>query len=70
MPTALGVLSTCVRNGCESPELLAVQFLVPGYSSRQGYTAIYDGIVPMLEAGTLNEGFDQTLRRVRDAMAD
>jgi hypothetical protein len=68
VPLVLGSLAACVREGVNSPELLAAHFLVPPPASRVAVREQLVAATRRLRPAEPNETFTETRRRVRDAL--
>ncbi len=68
LSTVLATLAGIVREGCESPEALAVRLEVGRGTSRVGARRIFTTVTPRILAGRPTESFETTLSRVRRAM--
>jgi hypothetical protein len=68
MPVSLEVLSSCIKNGLGSPELLAVKLNLRGLHSRRGLIAVKSAISPYLRDGEDIETFGEVQERVVDAI--
>ncbi|MER8874102.1 DEAD/DEAH box helicase [Mesorhizobium sp. M0814] len=70
LPIVIATLSAAVREGCDSPECLAVRTLSPRHvTSRVAARARYDELRPLIGSGEKNEKFEQTIERARNAAA-
>ena len=69
IPAVLATLASVIREGCDSPEALAVRFQVGRTVSRVAARLDYEKALPHLGPAPLNEAFDATLVRVGNAMA-
>jgi hypothetical protein len=67
--TILATLGSIVREGCDSPESLAVRLEAGRQISRVAARRLFDGVAPHLIPGAPNEAFEATQARVRNAMA-
>lgn len=67
IPVVLATLGSCVREGCNSPESLAVRLGMGRSISRVSARARYDELLPYFEPGEPNESFEQTIERYRRA---
>ena len=67
IPIVLATLGSCVREGCNSPEGLAVRLGMGRSISRVAARARYDELLPYFEPGEPNESFEQTIERYRRA---
>lgn len=70
--TVLATLSGVVREGCDSPDSLAVRLHLTRSVSRVAARKHYDAIRHHIQPGSLSESFDVTLERIRhaDVVAD
>jgi hypothetical protein len=66
--TTLGTLGSIVREGCDSPESLAVRLEAGRQVSRVAARRLFDEVAPHLIPGTPTEPFEITRTRVRNAM--
>ena len=69
VPTILATLGSIVREGCDSPESLAVRLEAGRQVSRVGARRLFNGAAPHLIPGATTEAFETTQARVRNAMA-
>ncbi|WP_152047169.1 DEAD/DEAH box helicase [Aureimonas psammosilenae] len=69
IPTVLATLSSILREGCDCPEALAVRLEAGRTVSRVAARRQYESALPHLTGSTINEPFEQTRMRVRNAMA-
>jgi hypothetical protein len=67
VPLVLATLSGIVREGCDSPDSLAVRLHLTRSVSRVAARKHYDAIRQHIQPGNSNEGFDDTLERIRHA---
>ncbi|MBO9510877.1 DEAD/DEAH box helicase [Erythrobacter sp. A6_0] len=67
IPITLATFGSCVREGCSSPESLAVRLSMGRSVSRVAARARYDELLPYFEPGDPEEAFDQTIERYRGA---
>lgn len=67
VPTVLASLGVVVREGCDSPDSLAVRIHLTRSVSRVAARKYYEAIRQHIEPGSLNESFEDTLDRVRTA---
>lgn len=67
VPSVLATLSGIVREGCDSPDSLAVRIHLTRSVSRVAARKHYDAIRQHIQPGNSNEGFDDTLERIRHA---
>lgn len=67
MPTVLAVLSAIIREGCESPEILAARLNLTRTWSRTAARKQYDLYAPYIPAGDDQESFEVTQDRLRTA---
>ncbi|RIV84005.1 helicase [Aurantiacibacter xanthus] len=65
--TVLATLSGVVREGCDSPDSLAVRLHLTRSVSRVAARKHYDAIRQHIQPGSLNESFEETLERIRNA---
>ncbi|MEQ8741616.1 DEAD/DEAH box helicase [Parasphingorhabdus sp.] len=65
--SVLATLSGVVREGCDSPDSLAVRLHLTRSVSRVAARKHYDAIRQHIEPGNPNESFDDTLERIRHA---
>jgi hypothetical protein len=65
--SVLATLSSVVREGCDSPESLAVRMHLTRSVSRVAARKYYEYIQKYIQVGDPSEGFDKTLERVRNA---
>lgn len=65
--SVLATLSGIVREGCDSPESLAVRLHLTRSVSRVSARKHYDAIRHHVQPGDPNEGFEETLERIRHA---
>lgn len=65
--TVLATLGSTVREGCDSPDSLAVRLHLTRSVSRVAARQHYDSIRHHIQPGSLNESFDDTLERIRNA---
>lgn len=64
----LATLSGAVREGCDSPDSLAVRIHLTRSVSRVAARKHYDAICHHIQPGNPNESFDDTLERIRNAV--
>jgi len=70
LPIVISTLSAAVREGCESPECLAVRVMSSRRAtSRVAARARYETLKRFFEAGESSETFEQTIERARAAAA-
>lgn len=69
MPTVLAVLPSIIREGCDSPESLAVRLNLTRAWSRTKSRKQYEEYIPYILAGDPQEDFDTTRDRLRAAAA-
>jgi hypothetical protein len=69
IPTVLVTLGSIVREGCDSPESLAVRLEAGRQISRVAARRLCDRSAPYLIPGTPTEAFETMQARVRNAMA-
>jgi superfamily II DNA/RNA helicase len=69
VPLVLATLAACVREGCHSPEHLAVRIAAGRSVSRVAARSRYEELRPHFAAGSFDETFEETLERSRDASA-
>lgn len=67
LSSVLATLSSVVREGCDSPDSLAVRLHLTRTVSRVAARKHYDAIRPHIQPGNRNESFDDTLGRIRHA---
>jgi len=67
IPTVLATLSSIVREGCDSPETLAVRLQLTRSVSRVSARLRYEALHQYIQPGDMNEPFDATMERVRNA---
>jgi len=67
IPITLATLGSCVREGCNSPESLAVRLGMGRLVSRVAARARYGELLPYFEPGDSEEAFEQTVDRYRKA---
>ncbi|WP_095012081.1 DEAD/DEAH box helicase [Tsuneonella mangrovi] len=67
VPSVLATLSGVVREGCDSPESLALRLHLTRSVSRVAARKHYDDIRHHIPPGSSNEDFEETLERVRRA---
>ncbi|EFI51382.1 DEAD/DEAH box helicase [Afipia sp. 1NLS2] len=67
VPSVLATLSSVVREGCDSPDSLAVRLHLTRSVSRVAARKHYDAIRQHIQPGNRNESFDDTLERIRHA---
>lgn len=67
VPTVLATLGGAVREGCDSPDSLAVRLHLTRSVSRVAARKHYDAIRHHIQPGSPNESFDDTLQRIRIA---
>lgn len=67
IPIILATLGSIVREGCESPESLAVRVILGRSVSRVAARRRFDAIRQHIQPGTAHESFDDTMQRVRHA---
>ena len=65
--SVLATLSGVVREGCDSPESLAVRLHLTRSVSRVAARKHYDAIRQHIQLGSPNESFEETLERIRRA---
>ncbi|MBH1943457.1 hypothetical protein I5L01_04340 [Erythrobacter sp. YJ-T3-07] len=65
--TVLATLSGVVREGCDSPDSLAVRLHLTRSVSRVAARKHYDAIRQHIQPGSPNESFEETLERIRNA---
>lgn len=65
--TVLATLSGVVREGCDSPDSLAVRLRLTRSVSRVAARKHYDAIRKHIQPGSPNESFEDTLERIRHA---
>lgn len=65
--SVLATLSSVVREGCDSPDSLAVRLHLTRSVSRVAAREHYDAIRRHIQPGNRNESFDDTLERIRHA---
>jgi hypothetical protein len=65
--SVLATLSGVVREGCDSPDSLAVRLHLTRSVSRVSARKHYDSIRQHIQPGSPNESFDDTLERIRHA---
>lgn len=65
--TVLATLGSTVREGCDSPDNLAVRLHLTRSVSRVAARQHYDSIRHHIQPGSPNESFDDTLERIRNA---
>jgi superfamily II DNA/RNA helicase len=68
MPSALGMLSPCIREGFDSPEKLALHYLSDPYTSRVRTHGLLQELRSYLPIGAMAEPFSTTRSRVRTAL--
>jgi hypothetical protein len=68
VPTILATLGSIVREGCDSPESLAVRLEAGRQVSRVAARRLFNQAAPHLTPGTPTEPFETTQARVRNAM--
>lgn len=68
VPIVLATLSGVVREGCDSPDSLAVRLHLTRSISRVAARKHYDAIRHHIQPGNPNESFDDTLERIRNAV--
>jgi hypothetical protein len=68
VPTTLATIGSIVREGCESPESLAVRLEAGRQVSRVGARRLFNKAAHHLIPGTPTETFETTQARVRSAM--
>lgn len=68
IPAVLATLGSVIREGCDSPEALAARLDAGRAVSRVAARLEYEKALPYLDPLPLNESFDATLVRVRNAM--
>ncbi|CDX15125.1 Helicase domain protein [Mesorhizobium sp. ORS 3324] len=69
MPTVLAVLPSIIREGCDSPESLAVRLNLTRSWSRVKSRKQYEKLIPYISDGNLLEDFETTRGRLREAAA-
>ncbi|PWE50766.1 helicase [Thioclava sp. NG1] len=69
IPLVLSTLSRVVGEGCDSPESLAVRLHLTRAFSRVAARRHFDAIRRHIPPGAVNESFDETLARIRQAEA-
>ena len=70
LPVVIATLGAAVREGCDSPECLAVRMLSSRRTtSRVGARAQFEEIKKFFEPAETNETFEQTTERARSAAA-
>ncbi len=67
--TVLATLSGVVREGCDSPDSLAMRLHLTRSVSRVAARKHYDAIRQHIQPGSPKEGFEDTLERIRNADA-
>ena len=67
VPSVLAMLSGIVREGCDSPDSLAVRLHLTRSVSRVAARKHYDAIRQHIQPATSDEGFEDTLDRIRHA---
>lgn len=67
LAATLMTLGSCVREGLDSPEKLALRQIRPKSLPRVAVHNAYENVVPYLSEGSEGEDFDETLLRVRRA---
>jgi hypothetical protein len=67
VPTILATLAGIVREGCDSPECLAVRLHLGRSVSRVAARRHHDTILAHIPPGDAHESFDETMERIRDA---
>jgi hypothetical protein len=65
--SVLATLSAIVREGCDSPESLAVRLHLTRSVSRVAARKHYDAVRQHIQLGNPNESFEETLERIRRA---
>jgi hypothetical protein len=65
--SVLASLSRAVREGCDSPDSLAMRLHLTRSVSRVAARKHYDAIREHIQPGNPNESFDDTLERIRHA---
>jgi hypothetical protein len=68
IPTILAALGSILREGCDSPESLAVRLEAGRQISRVAARRLFSQAAPHLTPGTPTEPFETTQARVRNAM--
>ncbi|GLQ36787.1 hypothetical protein GCM10007908_04070 [Rhizobium albus] len=70
LPLTLSTLAAAVREGCDTPECLAVRVISSRRDiSRVGVRTRYQAMAKHIKAGEEGESFDDTIQRVRNAHA-
>lgn len=67
VPLVMSVLGSIVREGCDSPESLAVRFDVGKTTSRVMARKHFEDIASHITPGSPTEDFDATMNRIRQA---
>jgi len=65
--TVLATLSGVVREGCDSPDSLAVRLHLTRSVSRVAARKHYDALRQHIQPGSPNESFEETMERIRNA---
>jgi hypothetical protein len=67
VPTILAALGGIVREGCDSPDSLAVRLHLTRSVSRVAARKHYEAIRQHIQPGDPNESFEDTMERIRHA---